>query len=49
MKKLGNGSKRIWLISGQHSGETINSWILEGFVKDYWRENLVYLKNSPFL
>ena len=33
MKKIGNGPKRIWLISGQHSGETINSWILEGFVK----------------
>ena len=33
MKKIGNGPKRVWLISGQHSGETINSWILEGFVK----------------
>ena len=33
MKKIGNGPKRVWFISGQHSGETINSWILEGFVK----------------
>ena len=33
MKKIGDGPKRVWLISGQHSGETINSWILEGFVK----------------
>ena len=33
MKKIGNGPKRVWLISGQHPGETINSWILEGFVK----------------
>ena len=33
MKKIGNGPKRIWLISGQHSGETINSWMLKGFLK----------------
>jgi len=33
MTTLGNGPIKIWLISGQHSGETINSWILEGFVK----------------
>ena len=33
MKKIGNGPKRVWLISGQHPGETINSWMLEGFVK----------------
>jgi murein tripeptide amidase MpaA len=33
MKKVGYGKKRIWIISGQHSGETINSWMLEGLFK----------------
>ena len=33
MAKLGHGPLKVWLISGQHPGETINSWILEGFVK----------------
>ena len=33
MKKIGSGPMKVWLISGQHPGETINSWILEGFVK----------------
>ena len=34
MKKLGHGPTKVWLISGQHPGETINSWILEGFLKE---------------
>ena len=33
MEKLGHGPKRIWIVSGQHSGETINLWILEGLIK----------------
>tara|TARA_B100001123_G_C15295454_1_gene1019012 strand:- start:532 stop:1626 length:1095 start_codon:yes stop_codon:yes gene_type:complete len=33
MKKLGSGNFKVWVISGQHPGETINSWILEGFIK----------------
>ena len=33
MKKIGTGDTKVWLVSGQHPGETINSWILEGFVK----------------
>ena len=32
MKTLGRGPTKVWLISGQHPGETVNSWILEGFV-----------------
>ena len=37
-EKNRHGPKRVWLISGQHPGETINSWMLEGFIKDLWRE-----------
>ena len=37
MKKIGSGKTKVWLV-GQHPGETINSWILEGFVKELWRE-----------
>ena len=33
MTTLGYGPIKVWLVNGQHSGETINSWILEGFVK----------------
>ena len=33
MKRFGYGPKKIWLVAGQHPGETINSWILEGFIK----------------
>tara|TARA_B100002019_G_scaffold167479_1_gene144881 strand:+ start:221 stop:1312 length:1092 start_codon:yes stop_codon:yes gene_type:complete len=48
MKKLGNGPKRVWLISGQHSGETINSWILEGFVKRVLERKLSLFKKFTF-
>ena len=33
LKKYGHGPTKVWAISGQHPGETINAWILEGFIK----------------
>ncbi len=48
MKKLGNGKKRIWIISGQHSGETINSWILEGFIKRLLERKITLYKKYTF-
>ena len=48
MKKIGSGPKRVWLISGQHSGETINSWILEGFVKRLLERKSALLKKYTF-
>jgi hypothetical protein len=47
MKKIGTGPKRVWLISGQHPGETINSWILEGFIKRLLERKLK-MKNYTF-
>ena len=50
MKKLGHGSQKIWLISGQHSGETINSWMLEGFVKRLLeRKNKLFKKYTFYI
>ena len=43
MKTLGSGKYKVWLISGQHPGETVNSWMLEGFVK-----RLMERKNKMF-
>lgn len=43
MKTLGTGKYKVWLISGQHPGETVNSWMLEGFVK-----RLMERKNKMF-
>ena len=48
MKKIGTGPKRVWLISGQHSGETINSWILEGFVKRLLERKATLSKKYTF-
>ena len=48
MKKIGNGPKRVWLVSGQHSGETINSWILEGFVKRLLERKSSFVKKFTF-
>ena len=33
LQRYGHGPTKVWLISGQHPGETIHAWILEGFVK----------------
>jgi murein tripeptide amidase MpaA len=33
MKTFGKGPKYIWIVARQHPGETIGSWILEGFMK----------------
>ena len=49
MKKLGNGPKRVWLISGQHPGETINSWMLEGFIKRFMERKTLASKKILFL
>ena len=48
MKKIGSGPKRVWLISGQHSGETINSWILEGFIKRLLERKAALSKKYTF-
>ena len=50
MKKCGYGPKKVWLISGQHSGETINSWMLEGFYKRMLeRKNKLYKKYTFYI
>lgn len=33
MKTIGKGPITIWVIARQHPGETIGSWIMEGFLK----------------
>ena len=33
MKKIGTGKTKVWIISGQHPGETVNMWVLEGFLE----------------
>ena len=33
MEKFGNGETKVWVISGQHPGETVNMWMLEGFMQ----------------
>uniref|UniRef100_A0A6C0C4R8 Peptidase M14 domain-containing protein n=1 Tax=viral metagenome TaxID=1070528 RepID=A0A6C0C4R8_9ZZZZ len=33
MLTIGNGCRNVWLICRQHPGESIASWILEGFLK----------------
>lgn len=48
MKKLGSGSKIVWVISGQHPGETIHSWMLEGFVKRLMERKSLMLKKYTF-
>lgn len=48
MKKIGNGSKRVWLVSGQHPGETINSWMLEGFIKRILERKPLFSKKFTF-
>ena len=48
MKTFGNGPKNIWLISGQHPGETISSWILEGFYKRMKKKRETLYKKYTF-
>jgi murein tripeptide amidase MpaA len=48
MKKIGSGPHRVWLISGQHPGETINSWMLEGFVKRLMKKKSILSKKYTF-
>ena len=33
MKTIGNGPIIVWVIARQHPGETIGSWMMEGFLK----------------
>ena len=49
MKKLGTGKTKVWLVSGQHPGETINSWILEGFVKRILERKILLKKYTFFI
>lgn len=48
MKRFGRGAKKVWLISGQHSGETINSWMLEGFYKRMMERKKELFKKYTF-
>ena len=49
MKKIGSGKTKVWLVSGQHPGETINSWILEGFVKRIMERKMLLKKYTFFI
>jgi len=50
MQTFGTGPKKIWLISGQHPGETINSWMLEGFLKRMLeRKSKLYKKYTFYI
>ena len=49
MKKIGKGKTKVWLVSGQHPGETINSWILEGFVKRIMERKMLLNKYTFFI
>jgi len=48
MKTFGNGPRNVWLISGQHPGETISSWILEGFYKRMKKKRETLYKKYTF-
>ena len=49
MKSFGTGSKKIWVISGQHPGETINSWMLEGFMEELHKRKDILKKYKFFI
>ena len=50
MKTLGKGKFKVWIISGQHPGETINSWILNGFIKRILeRKNKLFSKYTFYI
>ena len=49
MKKIGSGKTKVWIISGQHPGETINMWILEGFLKRLKEKKSILKKYSFFI
>ena len=49
MKKLGTGETKIWVISGQHPGETINMWILEGFMDRLVERKTLFKKFTFFI
>lgn len=36
MLTIGDGCKNIWIIGRQHPGESIGSWIVEGFLKQFF-------------
>ena len=45
MKKIGDGPVKIGVIARQHPGETIGSWIMEGFVKRALKKKHILGKN----
>ena len=49
MKKIGNGKKKIWIVSGQHPGESINSWILDGFIEKIKKTKNILKKYTFFI
>ena len=49
MEKVGKGDTKVWIICGQHPGETINSWILEGFMEKLEERKSLYKKYTFFV
>ncbi len=43
--KFGTGNKHIFIIARQHPGETISSWMLEGFITTFFSPKMVKMKN----
>ena len=48
MCKLGTGPIKVWLICGQHPGETISLWILEGFIRQILKKTDKLYKKFSF-
>ena len=49
MKKMGSGETKIWVISGQHPGETVNMWMLEGFLERLMTKKSLLKKYTFFI
>ena len=49
MKKMGTGDYKIWVISGQHPGETVNMWMLEGFLERLSKKKEMLKKYTFFI
>jgi hypothetical protein len=41
--KKGTGNKHVWILARQHPGETIGSWMLEGFLKKLFKRKNKFL------
>lgn len=49
MKKMGAGKTKVWVISGQHPGETVNMWMLEGFLERLMERKSLLKKYTFFI